>query len=98
MIKLNGSAPVNWTVYGRPAVETTTWKPNSYNELGLHVDPADPPSFREFFAGSTAHKDMKVQRLEPSGRWAAVSSTTAIRAGEAYRIYSAGSRRMRGRS
>ena len=90
LIKLDGSAPVTWTVYGRPALETATWTPNSFNELGLPVDPAHPPSFRDLFGGSTASKNMNVLRLEPSGRSGPVDPVAAVRAGEAYRIYSAG--------
>lgn len=75
-------------VTGRVLFRSIRWQPNSYNFTGLPVDPAAPPTFSAFFAGSKAHRGQRIYRLI-EGRWTPVQGPAQqrIRAGEAYWIY-----------
>jgi len=89
LVKLDGTQPVTWTVSGKPSLLPTSWAPDSFNLVGLHVDPDRPPTFGAYFAGSEAHEGQPIFTLDPSGVWTAVEhpySATA-RSGEAYWVY-----------
>jgi hypothetical protein len=60
LVKLGGTQQVTWTVSGRPAPPRIAWVPDSFNLVGLPVDPAAPPSFQSFFAPSSAHAGQPV--------------------------------------
>jgi hypothetical protein len=93
LIKLkSGAAATTWTVVGQPIVRTPAWLPDSYNFVGFSIDPNNPPNFQDFFSGSPAQAGQTVYRLNASGQWAAVASpsTTPMRAGEGFWVYSRG--------
>ncbi|HET7746727.1 MAG TPA: hypothetical protein VFM29_05475, partial [Vicinamibacteria bacterium] len=92
LIKLEGSSPVVWTVTGRPALDAASWVPNSFNLVGLPVDPAVPPTFGQYFASSPAHDGQPIYRLGSGGVWEPVTMpfATSIRSGEAYWVFCSG--------
>ena len=92
LVKLAGDAPVTLRISGRPMLLPFRWQPDTFNLLGLHVDPAAPPSFGAYFASSSAHAGRPVYRLDAEGIWRLVERpfSTSIRSGEAYWIYSDG--------
>jgi hypothetical protein len=80
-----------WTVTGAAAFEPIRWKGNSFNLLGLGIDPASPPTFDQFFGPSAAHQPYRIYRLV-NGQWMLVANpvSTPINSGEAYWIYCRG--------
>jgi hypothetical protein len=89
LLKIEGSAPVVWSVTGRPEVQRPAWVPDSFNLAGFFVDPAIPVSFATFLAPSEAHSGQPVFRLI-GGVWQQVPPSTQIRSGEAYWVYCQG--------
>jgi hypothetical protein len=86
------SAPATLTVRGEPRLQRIPWKPNSFNFVGFHVDEADPPLFEEFFASSPAHVGQEIYVLDnASAAWVPVDSTTRMRKGEGFWVYTRGS-------
>lgn len=95
LIRLTNSAPVNWSVIGRPSLRAAQWVPDAYNLRGLPVDPAAPPTFLSFFRPSPAHYDSATGRLQKiyrlsGGQWTLVAPGDTIASGEAYWIYTKG--------
>jgi|GEM_PF-460843 len=90
LIKLAGTSPVDWVVTGQPVYRRIDWMRDSYNLAGFYVGEEDPPTFSEFFAPSTAHRDLNIYRLSAAGRWQKVASpgVETVRRGEAYWVYS----------
>lgn len=86
LIKSTAAQPVTWTLQGKPVPPVRDWLQGSFNLVGFPVDPAAPPSFRNFFAPSPAHAGQPVYRLQPSGAWLPVTNTTTakLRSGEAF--------------
>lgn len=80
-----------WNVRGLPSVRPIEWEPDSCTFTGLPVDPANPPTFAQFFAGSPAHARHRFYRLE-DGLWKRVRSPDQepVRSGEAYWIQTDG--------
>lgn len=85
------TADALWTVTGRPRAQRLNWHPDSCTFTGLPVDPAAPPTFGEFFRGSSAHERLRIFQLQ-AGQWKRVANpaATLIRSGEAYWIQSDG--------
>ncbi len=79
------------TVRGEVLSEQVRWRPNRFNFVGFTVAEAGAPTFQQFFQGSPAHNHNKIYRLV-SGAWRQVLHTDAeaLRAGEAFWIYSEG--------
>ncbi|MCI0541808.1 MAG: hypothetical protein L0Z50_41965, partial [Verrucomicrobiales bacterium] len=71
-------------VTGRADYKPIRWQPDSLNFVGFGLDPQAPPTFQKFFAGSKAHHERRIFRLE-EGRWALLRdpANTRMRAGEA---------------
>jgi hypothetical protein len=96
LVNLSGSAPVALNLTGRPSLRQPEWVPDAYNLRGLPVDPAAPPTFRGFFRGSPAHRDVatgqlrRIYRLSLTGQWSLVAPTDLVAPGEAYWIYTKG--------
>jgi len=92
LVRLGGSQSVTWSVTGRPAVPKIFWTPDSYNLVGLPVDPAFPPTFQAFFSPSVAHAGQSVYRLNPAGEWVKVANPAGetMRRGEAYWVFCRG--------
>nr|AGW45547.1 hypothetical protein [uncultured bacterium Lac161] len=97
LIKSTNSAPINWSVTGRPSLRTPEWVPDSYNLRGVPVDAAVLPTFLNFFRHSRAHYNSangqleKIYRLNSaSGQWQLVAPTDVVQHGAAYWIYTRG--------
>ncbi|MBT3374059.1 MAG: hypothetical protein HN742_32520 [Lentisphaerae bacterium] len=88
---INARKDVTFSVTGSAQLNHVPWKSNSFNYVGFGLDPADPPTFAEFFAGAKAHAGGRCYRLV-SNKWRKVTSpsTTLMRSGEAYWIYCTG--------
>ena len=95
LIKLGITGDFEIDVEGTPVLPDIHWKENQFNFVGFHIDPENPPAFRDFFDKSAAHKDQMVFRLQTNGNWAAVdlsdpAETTLMKNGEAFWIYCEG--------
>ena len=89
------SAAVTLTLRGRPSLRPVEWIPNSLNCVGFPVGNA-PSSFGEFFAGSAAHANGPVYRLNSAGNWEAAAMDRAMEPGEAFWIRCNGSSTFQG--
>jgi hypothetical protein len=80
----DGSAPVPWSVRGRPVVPRPSWITDSLNFFGFNVSGLGP-SFADLFDGSVAHANNPVYQLSEAGRWMQVTTpyTTRQQSGEA---------------
>jgi hypothetical protein len=92
LIRSTNSTAVTWTVAGRPSLDSFQWTPGAFTLRGLPLDPAAPPTFRNFFRHSNAHYNAATGQLNPiyrlvGGQWTAVSANDAMRSGEAYWIW-----------
>jgi hypothetical protein len=96
LVRLAGTNSVNWSVTGRPTLRTPPWVANRFNLRGFPVDPAIPPTFRQFFRASPAHYSTATSQLESTyrlatdGEWRAVQPDETMRRGEAYWVYTHG--------
>ncbi len=92
LIKLEGTTPATIVLAGKPLYRATDWQIDAFTLTGLPVDPANPPSFGEYFQRSAAHAGQPVYVLEPTGRWRLVASPASevARPGVAYWIYTKG--------
>ena len=83
-------------VTGRPIAQRRNWAPDAYTLRGFPVDPAAPPTFRDFFLPSPAHYDAaldqlaRIYRLAPTGQWTQVNPADRMREGEAYWVFTRG--------
>lgn len=66
-----------WTFVGKPKLTVQQWNPNSYNLVGFHVDPQNPPTFSTWFAPSAAHNPVEVWTLDTNQRWVAIQNPSA---------------------
>ena len=92
LVNMGGDQPVEISITGRPVNLDVKWTPDSFNFVGFHLDPANPPNFGSFFLGSQAHLNTAFYRLKPEGVWEQVPApfSTHMRSGEAYWIFSHG--------
>lgn len=91
LIKVKGVQPVRMSVRGTPKLSGTQWLADSFNLLGFHIRPDNPPTFTQFFASSKAHAGQAMYRLSDLGKWEYISDpATAMKSGEAYWIYCEG--------
>lgn len=99
LIRLGGTQPRQLVLTGQPRFRPPRWESNAFTLTGLPVDPADPPTFAEYFSASPAHEGQPMFRLLPDGRWQEISSpsTTTMRSGEAYWVWTEGNSRYQGR-
>ena len=68
LLRSTNTAPVVWTVTGRPALRRPAWVPDAWNLRGFPVDPAGPPTFLGFFRSSPAHFRAATGQLQPMHR------------------------------
>ncbi len=93
LIEIRGNASVTWTVRGTPSPRYPDWTAAAFNLRGFPVDPAQPPSFEDFFRGRAAHHDPvsgdleSVYRMNAAGVWVPVDPSERIAPGEAYWAY-----------
>jgi len=88
---IHAKQDVTLSVTGSAQLNHVPWKSNSFNYVGFGLDPADPPTFADFFAGSKAHVTGRFYRLV-NDKWQKVTSptTTVMSPGEAYWVYCSG--------
>jgi hypothetical protein len=94
---LHADSDYTWQVRGTRRFLPHSWKANSFNFVGFGVDPLSPPTFEQFFAGSTAHSKMRIYRLI-GGKWKLVTTprSTQMQAGEAFWIDCEGASEFQG--
>ncbi len=91
LVKMGGTQPITCLIPGTPLLLPFRWIPDSFNLVGLRVDPANPPTFQSYFAPSDAHSGQPVFRLDPGGTWQPVLPLIeTARAGEAYWVFTRG--------
>ncbi len=96
LVHITNSAPLTWSVTGRPSVRSLEWVADSLNLVGFPVDPGLAPTFSDYFRSSTAQTDpatgkpRKIYRLQPSGAWVLANDNETMERGVAYWVYSAG--------
>lgn len=97
LVRLEGGSERTWVVTGRPSLRDPEWVPDSFNLVGLPVDPASAIVFADWFAASPAHAGQPVYRLGSEGVWEMIDpATETIAAGEAYWVFSQGASRYPG--
>jgi hypothetical protein len=89
LIKLGGTQNVTWQVTGRPQATRTRWISDSFNLVGMGVDPGNEPTFGDYFSSSPAHAGQSIYRLAANGVWEPIQQpyATPIKSGEAYWVY-----------
>lgn len=95
LVHATGPGPL--TINGSVVVAPIEWRADSYNLVGFHLVAQGAPTFSRFFAGSRAHESSKIYRMV-DGAWRLVSqpATTAMKAGEAFWIYTKGASAYQG--
>ncbi len=88
LVHFEGAMPTTLTIWGTPELRRMSWVPNSFNLVGFHLDPANPPTFEAFFDPSPAHQGQAAYRLDPNGVWTQVVSYEHMVPGESYWVYS----------
>jgi hypothetical protein len=102
LFKMKDTAPaggLTWNITGAPSLRKIRWVADSFNMLGFHLSPNNPPTFAAFFAPSASHAGQAVYRLNnASGKWEFVQNqaATTMRSGEAYWVYCEGSSTYQG--
>lgn len=86
---IHASAAATWNIVGQPQLGKTSWKAGSYNLVGFPVDPAQPPTFAAWFAGSADHAPLDIRTLGATDQWERVTTpaSTTIQAGRAYWVF-----------
>jgi hypothetical protein len=77
---------VTVTIAGKAMLNRFDWRPQSFNLVGLPVDPAASITLGAFFANSPAHTPLRAFRLL-NGKWVQASSAEPAVAGRAYWIW-----------
>jgi hypothetical protein len=77
------------SVTGAVTYQRLKWSPNAFNLLGFSVDPENPPTFANYFAGSSSHSQCYELR---NGSWALIDKpeSTLVESGRAYWVFSKG--------
>lgn len=85
LIKATAAATI--AVPGRAILHRLSWRPQSFNLVGLPVDPASPITLGAFFANSPAHTPLRAFKLL-NGKWVQAASAEPAQAGKAYWVWS----------
>jgi hypothetical protein len=97
LIKLSAQAsPMPFTVRGLPVVRSPVWLPGSLSFMGVGLAAASSYRVGEMFAGSAAHNNQPVYRLNSTGQWQRAASNDLIRPGEAIWVHSATDSKFQG--
>ncbi|MGC9329739.1 MAG: hypothetical protein ACP5I1_19045, partial [Candidatus Hinthialibacter sp.] len=88
--------PYTWSVTGKPLYYQQNWNPDSYNLVGFHVDPQNPPSFTTWFTTSAAHQPLDIWTLNADQSWAPITGDSSIEAGKAYWVMCRGNSHYQG--
>ena len=75
-------------ISGTPYLKKYKWQPNTYNLVGFHVDPVEPPTFFQYFEGSSAHNQLDIYTLT-NNTWQHIDTPEQvnIESGKAYWVY-----------
>lgn len=84
LIKATDVATV--TIAGKARLNRIDWRPQSFNLVGLPVDPASPITLGAFFMNSPAHTPLRAFRLL-NGKWVQASSAEPAVPGRAYWVW-----------
>lgn len=84
LIKATSAASI--IIPGKAALNRFNWRPQSFNLVGLPVDPSAPITLGAFFANSPAHTPLRAFRLL-NGKWVQASSAEPAVAGRAYWVW-----------
>lgn len=88
LVKLEGATAVTISITGQPVLPRAKWESNSFNHLGLHVDPQNLPTFYDYFSASAAHSDQPIYQLV-NNEWSKVDPLkTIIQPDVAYWVFS----------
>lgn len=92
---VHATAATSLEISGSLVNRRTRWRSDSFNLVGLSVDPANPPTFQSWFAGSPAHQKTSrpfIYALDASDTWKAIDhpESTAIQPNAAYWIFCRG--------
>lgn len=83
---IKATAAVTVTIAGKAMLNRFDWRPQSFNLVGLPVDPESPITLGAFFANSPAHTPLRAFRLL-SGKWVQASAAEPAVAGRAYWVW-----------
>ena len=80
------------SITGNAILNSVKWRPNSFSLTGFGVDSVSPPTFDQFFNGSSHHRPYRIYRLV-NDVWVKVDNaqTAQMRSGEACWIFCQGS-------
>lgn len=84
---IKASAAATIAVPGRAILHRFSWRPQSFNLVGLPADPAAPITLGAFFASSPAHTPLRAFKLL-NGKWVPAASAEPAQPGTAYWIWS----------
>lgn len=92
---VHATGPTTLNIAGRVVFRRASWKPDSFNFTGFPIDPVNPPTFKTWFSGSTAHQSTQravIYTLNANDQWIAVDrpESTLIKANEAYWVFCQG--------
>jgi len=89
---------VSFSISGTPSAKKITWEPDSFNLVGFHVDSDAAPTFKNFFAPSTAHNNQAAFFLNSQGVWEFIDrpSTFSVQHGIAYWMWCKGASTFQG--
>ena len=77
------------SVAGEVRFNRIAWTPDAFNYIGFQVNPVSPPTFLQFFEGSSAHKDRLFYKLT-AGKWQRAAPAERIESGRGYWIFCRG--------
>jgi hypothetical protein len=92
LVRVLGSQPVELKIKGRPELRRMRWRSDGFQFTGFPVDPVNPPTFANWFAGSEAHQGQTVFELNEQSEWVEVTQpqTQRIRSGRGYWVFTRG--------
>lgn len=77
LVRLEGTQARQITVTGTPLYTGKQWQTDAYTLTGITSDSSNPPSFAEYFAGSSAHQGQPAYKLGTDGRWSLITSPSS---------------------
>jgi len=94
---IKATASFAWRITGEASTRAIQWYPNTCTFTGLPIDPDNAPTFKDFFAGSSAHQRLRIYRLQADA-WKIVNDPAHDRplGGEAFWIQTDGASTYQG--
>lgn len=92
LVRLLGSQTRELRIEGRPELRRMRWRSDDFQFTGFPVDPDNPPTFANWFAGSEAHQDQSIFELNDASEWVEISQPDIkrVRSGQAYWVFTRG--------